>query len=39
LSKEWDDLMRKTNSLSDRKLLAGLLNSHKNQTTGATEEL
>jgi len=39
LNKEWDDLMRKTNSLSDRKLLAGLLNSHKNQTTGATEEL
>lgn len=39
LNKEWDDLMRKTNSLPDRKLLAGLLNSHKNQTTGATEEL
>lgn len=39
LAAEWDNLMKKTRSLPDRKQLAGLLNSHKGKTQGATEDL
>ena len=39
LAAEWDNLMKKTRSLSDRKQLAGLLNSQKGKTQGTEEEL
>lgn len=39
LAAEWDNLMKKTRSLSDRKQLAGLLNSHKGKTQVSAEEL
>lgn len=34
LSEHWDDLMRRTNKLQDRKKLANLLNAHKNKNSG-----
>ena len=34
LSEHWDNLMRRTNKLQDRKKLANLLNSHKNKNSG-----
>lgn len=39
LAAEWDNLMKKTRSLSDRKQLAGLLNSQKGKTQATEEEL
>ena len=34
LSENWDDLMRRTNKIQDRKKLANLLNAHKNKNGG-----
>ena len=41
LDESWDELMRSTKSLSERKHLAALLNEHKRKVTGSktTEEL
>ena len=41
LNAQWDDLMRRTNKLADRKKLAGLLNTKKNaiQNPGSGDDL